>query len=235
MKKMKKIMSMTLALIMAVGCLAGCGGTKKTPGLGSKISSEAKQAIKEGKVVVSICNWPDKDASNYEAMEKSRTEFMEQNPKIFIEREPFKFDFKTFTSVAAANELPTMYDTRYTEIKKIINDGFAADITDAMEKSGLLAYVNEDLLPYTTDENGKVYALTYKAYNQGLYINKEIFRKAGLVDEAGNVLIPSTYEEIFEFSKIIKEKTGIAGFLFNEYLNYINIIAIINHHYLILD
>ena len=82
------------------------------------------------------------------------------------------FDFKTFTALAASNELPTMYNSVFTQVESIIDDGFACDITAVMEKRGLLEYVNEDLLTYTTDDNGGVYALTFSAYNQGLYINK---------------------------------------------------------------
>lgn len=212
-KKNGKIMSMVLAAIIAVGCMSACGSSNKQTGVGSNLSSEAKQAIKDGKVVISLPNWPAKDAKSYERTEALRLEFMEKNPDIYVEGNSFQFDFKTFTAIAAADELPTMYNTYFTQIKSIINDGFAADITGPLEKIGFLEYMNEDVLPYTTDENGNVYALTFSAYNQGLYINKEIFKKAGLVDASGNVLIPSSYEEIYEFSKIIKEKTGIAGFV----------------------
>lgn len=213
MKKTKKILATLIALAISAGCMAGCGGVKKTAGIGTNISDEAKQAIKDGKIVVSIPKWPSKDASNYEQMEETRREFMEQNPDIYIEGSQFNFDFKTFTAIAAADELPTMYNTYYTQVDSIIDDGFAAEITDSLDEYGFSEYINEDLLPYTSDDYGKIYALTYKAYNQGLYINKEIFKKAGLVDEAGNVLIPSSYEDVLNFSKTIKEKTGVAGFV----------------------
>ena len=210
--KMRKILSAILALAMTIS-IAGCGKTK-TAGIGTNISAEAKQAFEEGKIVVSIPKWPASDAPSYEKMEKARAEFMEANPDIFIERSQFKFDFQTFTAVAAAGELPTMFDTYYTQVNSIINDGFATDITKQLDEIGFLDSINEQLLPYTTDKDGNVYALTYNAYNQGLYINKAIFKQAGLVDENGKVLIPKTYEEVYEFSKIIKEKTGKAGFVF---------------------
>ena len=47
----------------------------------------------------------------------------------------------------------------------------------------------------------------------GLEINKRVFEKAGLINEDGTVMIPETYDEIIEFSKIIKEKTGAYGFM----------------------
>lgn len=210
--KMRKILSVVLALAMTLS-IASCAKTK-TAGIGTNISAEAKQAIKEGKIVVSIPKWPEEGAPGYEDREKSRIEFMEQNPDIFIERNTSSFNFQTFTAIAAAGELPTMFDTYYTQVNSIINDGFAADITKPLADIGFLDYINEDLLAYTTDKDGKVYALTNNAYNQGLHINKKIFKEAGLVDAAGNVLIPKTYEEVYEFSKVIKEKTGKAGFVF---------------------
>ena len=50
------------------------------------------------------------------------------------------------------------------------------------------------------------------AYTMGLAINKDVFRKAGLVNPDGSLMIPQTYDEVREFSKIIKEKTGAYGF-----------------------
>ena len=210
---MKKILSVILATVMLISA-AGCGKPAKTAGIGTNISKEAKQAIAEGKIVVSIPKWPEEGAPGYEDREKSRLEFMEANPDIFIERNHSRFELQTFTALAAAGELPTMFDTYYTQVGSIINDGFATEITNSLDKIGFLDSINEDLLPYTTDKEGKVYALTNSAYNQGLYINKILFKEAGLVDEAGKVLIPKTYDEVYEFSKIIKEKTGKAGFVF---------------------
>ena len=214
MKKVKRILTLVLAAAIAASCMAGCGKTSKKQGLGKNISSEAKQALQDGKTVIVISQWPAKDSPDYESQEEKRAKFMEQNPDIFLEPSQFKFDFKTFTAVAASGELPTMYDTYFTQVKSIIADGFATDITDNLKKIGFYDEINEKLLPYTTDDKGNVYALTYKAYYQGLHINKEIFKEAGLVDSEGNVLVPSTYEDVYEFSKTIKEKTGKAGFAF---------------------
>lgn len=213
MKKAKRILALVLAAATAVTCMTGCG-KKKTAGIGTNISAEAKQAAKDGKTVIVIPQWPAKDSPDYKSQEEKRNEFMKQNPDIFIEPSQFKFDFKTFAAVAASGELPTMFDTYFTQVDSIIEDGFAADITKNLKKIGFYEYINKDLLPYTTDKDGNVYALTYKAYYQGLHINKEIFKEAGLVDDEGNVLVPSTYEDVYEFSKIIKEKTGKAGFAF---------------------
>lgn len=47
----------------------------------------------------------------------------------------------------------------------------------------------------------------------GLYINKPLFTKAGLVNEDGSVKVPQTYEELAEFAGIIKEKT-VGGYLY---------------------
>lgn len=199
---------------MAAGCLTACGGGADVAGAPSSISKEAKQAAAEGKTVIVIPQWPAKDASNYESMEQSRKDFMEQNPDIYVEGSQFNYDLKTFTAVASGNELPTMFNAYYSTINNIIEAGYAADITEALDKAGYREYMNEDLLDYTSDENGNIYALTFSAYNQGLYINKRLFKEAGLVDANGDILVPDTYDDILEYSKIIREKTGKAGFSF---------------------
>lgn len=211
--KMKKTLTALLACSLAAGCLTACGGAD-VPGVESSISKEAQKAAAEGKTVISIPMYPSKDSNSYEKMEAARKEFMELNPDIYVEGNQYAYGFNTFTAMATGNELPTMFNTYYTQVDSIIKNGYAADITEALDRAGYTEYLNEDLLEYTSDENGKIYALTWSAYNQGLYINKTLFREAGLVDDNGDILVPDTYDDILEYSKIIREKTGKAGFAF---------------------
>ena len=73
--------------------------------------------------------------------------------------------------------------------------------------------MNPELRALLSDDAGQLYGIPYEVYAQGLCVNKELFRQAGLVDEQGNIIYPETLTEMAEFAQIIKERTGKAGFV----------------------
>ena len=194
--KAKKILSLLLAASMMLG-IASCG---------------KKQDVEEGKVQISIGKWPDKGTEAYDLKMEQVAKFNEMYPDIEIVGDTYKYEINTFTAKAAAGTLPTVFPTWFTEVNKIIEAGYAADLTDALKDAGWLEQMNKDVVEYVDDAKGNVYGIPFKVYAQGLYINKSLFKQAGLVDENGDVIIPKAYEEVYESAKVIKEKTGKAGF-----------------------
>lgn len=197
--KFQKTTALSLAAVLLAVGMAGC--------------SDAKKGEVEGKINVSIGNWPDETQPESQATQNEYLKQMtEKYPDINVIPDTYKYDTKTFTMKASAGQLPTCYATWFTEIQKIIKAGYAADITDVMEQHGMTEAMNPDLLALVTDENGRIYGFPTDAYAQGLSINKALFKEAGLVNEDGSIKVPDTYQELAEYSQIIKEKTGKAGF-----------------------
>lgn len=196
--KFKKITAIVLASLMVVGAVSGCG--------------TAKKAEDNGKIKISVGKWPEKGTDGYNIRQKQVERFNEKYPDIEIEGDTYTYSVDTFTAKATAGTLPTIIPTWFTEVNKIINAGYAADITDALDKAGWLSQMNGDIVKYVSDNDGKVFGIPTKVYAQGLYINKPLFEQAGLVDGNGDVIIPRTYDELYETAKTIKEKTGKAGF-----------------------
>ena len=189
-----------IALILALASLAVAGGCGKQ--------------TEDGKVTLKVGNWPDETSAD--ALDKQnalKDKFMEANPGIDIVSDTYTFDTKTFMMKASADQLPNLYSTWFTEIDSIIKQGYAADITDQMKKHGFDTALNPALLNLVKDENGRIYGVPTDAYAQGLYINKKLFKDAGLVNEDGSVKVPDTYQELAEYAQIIKEKTGKAGYV----------------------
>lgn len=196
--KMKKIVVLGLALSILTGGISGCNQSKEG---------------EDGRVAISIGDWPDEtNTEGYELADKNRKEFEEKNPDIKIVPDTYVYDTKTFTMKAVAHQLPTMFGTWYTEINQLIKSGYVADVTEYMEKYGYTKIFNPDLIKTVSDENGRIYGFPTGAYSMGLTINKTLFREAGLINEDGTVMIPDTYEQMAEYAKIIKEKTGKSGF-----------------------
>lgn len=84
------------------------------------------------------------------------------------------------------------------------------DIIDQFDPDNA-TYITDHFLNNVTDlsvnKDGVQVGLPYSISNPVLYLNKDILREAGL-DENG----PKTWEEVGEFAKTIKEKTGKYGF-----------------------
>lgn len=198
MKKGKwKIISAAIIAAIILPTLSGCN---------------KKSAAEENKTVITVGDWPTKDSSSYKSQEKIKEDFMKKYPDIVLKTDSYGYSIDTFAAKAAAKQLPTIFRTWFTEVDRLVDGGNCADVTEMMEKYGYLAEMNPDLLELVTRNGGRIYGIPKDAYAQGLYINKNMFRQAGLVNDDGSIKIPDTYEDILEFSKIIKEKTGYSGF-----------------------
>ena len=157
--KLRKTTAVGLAAVMIFAMVSGCGNKQED----------------DGKVNLSVGLWPDE--TQPEALEKrnkTRDDFMAENPDINIIPDTYVFDTKTFTMKATAGQLPNLYITYFTEIQQTIKNGYAVDITKIFNEYGY----DKDLNPMLVDlckSDGKIYALPQSIYAQGLYINQKLF------------------------------------------------------------
>ena len=196
--KFQKTVALSLAIAAAAAGMAGCGG---------------KNGEVEGKVNVTVGGWPtETNPKSQETYNGWVEELKTTNPDINIIPDTGSYaDNRSFQVKAAANQLPTVWDTHLTEVKQTIKSGYAADITEILKEKGLMDALNPAILALG-EKDGKYYALPKNAYLMGLTVNKNLFEEAGLVNADGTVMVPDTYEQMAEYAKIIKEKTGKAGF-----------------------
>lgn len=202
--KAKRIVSLLLAAVLSASVLGGCGGNKTDNG-----------KTKDGKIQLTVDNWPseDGDPKAYANAMRKKAEFEKIYPDIEVVGESWAYEIKTFTARAEGGTLPVLYRTYFTESDKIMKLGYAADITDYVKEYGYYGKINEAILDKISD-NGNIYFLPRDAYTLGLLINAKLFKEAGLVNADGTLKIPQTYDEVAEYAKIVKEKTGQAGFAF---------------------
>ncbi len=196
--KIRKVLAGLLAAVMVVP-MAACGPAKE----------------EAGKVNITIGNWPaDTDPSGQERMAKLKDEFMAQNPDINIITDTTYYDTKNLNLKGSAKQLATLYACPVTEVSTAYNAGYAKPITKYMDKYGFTEAMNPEVLSVIKGGDGEIYAIPLSAYKQGFYINKKIFKEAGLVNEDGSIKYPKTWEEVAEYAKTVTEKTGKAGFAF---------------------
>ncbi len=200
----KRILSSLLVVCMLFALLVGCTGGGDSGG-----------TTPDGKIIIEPGNWSvSSDPEDVARLDSIVSAFEEMYPNITIKTgNTYKYDVSTFSMKVASGQLATTLDTYFTEIQAMIADGLVADITDELEANGLLDKLDPDVLKLCSDENGRVYAFPFEAYRMGLVINKSLFEQAGLVNADGSPKVPETWEELVEYARIIKQKTGTAGFV----------------------
>ncbi|PMQ02452.1 MAG: sugar ABC transporter substrate-binding protein [Dictyoglomus sp. NZ13-RE01] len=164
------------------------------------------------KIVLKLGMWPeDTLVSDVEMFKKWKQKFEAKYPNVEVVPATYKYSPDTFVPLAEAGRLPTIFETWFTEPQKLISQGFVKDITNELKKKGWDKYMNPSVKAILS-KNGRIYGIPRDAYALGLYINLDLFRKAGLINPDGTPKYPKTWTELANIAKIIKEKTGRAGF-----------------------
>lgn len=203
-KGVKRTVAVVTALALSVGMFAGCG--KKS------------DKDENGKTVITVGNWPAQKGNSLDRANEKKKAFEKANPDVSVKGDEWTFDIQTFYAKAAGGKVPGVFNTAYTEIPELINSGYSADITKALEKYDLLDKFNPQILDLVS-EDGKVYSYPTDAYVLGLAYNTELFEAAGLVEADGTPKQPKNWEEVAEFAVKIKEATGKPGFVFPSMAN----------------
>lgn len=140
-------------------------------------------------------------------IEDAAKRFMKDHPNVKIEISTYAED-----SVISNYGVDWAHGKTPVDIAIIQGAQFAAQFVS----KGLLYNFDNELKFFTGDftrdkfvgvglESGKIQGVQYmiplitEAY--ALVINKEMFKKAGLVDSKGNPLVPKTWEEFYQFAK----------------------------------
>lgn len=203
---MRKLFRLLIILLVMIFVLAGCKNSSSP----SSTNNQPEQAKK--KVVLKLGIWPeDTLTSDVQMFEKWKKEFEAKYPNVEVVPNHYTYSPDTFVPLAEAGKVPTIFETWFTEPQKLISQGFVKDITSEIQAKGWDKLMNpsiKDLL----SKDGKIYGIPRDGYALGLYLNLDLFKKAGLMNPDGTAKYPKTWDELAEVAKVIKDKTGKAGF-----------------------
>ncbi len=208
-KTLKKVISITLAMVLAGTVLAGCGKPAQSSGRNA-----------EGKIVIKIGGTPtertEKNASVYDLFQANKKAFEAANPDIVVEADTWSFDLRNYLTKAAAGDLPTMFYTSPTELNTLKNSGYIKDVTKLAKKYGYADGYDNEKYGELYMKDGKFYGLVQDGTLEsiGIMYNKNVMKEAGLVDADGRIKTPKTWVELAEMGKTVNEKTGKIGFVF---------------------
>ncbi len=222
MKRMKRLLSLLLCVMLAVSLLSACGTKDKEaavnpPAEPSKTEekeptaepSKEEESTEDIKLTLGI--WPeDTMTADIELHKGYVATFNATHPNVEVVPSYYKYATDTFVPKAESGNLPVIFETWYTEPQKLINGGFVADITDILNDRGWAEKINPSIRELLS-KDGRIYGIPRDGYALGLMLNVELFEQAGLVDADGVPVYPKTWTELAETAKKIKDATGAAG------------------------
>lgn len=205
MAKISKMLSLVLAATM-VFSLAACGsGTKDNKG--ATTSSESgktteKEKVADKDITITFQNiFPDPTDPKNKLLKKLVTQYQTEHPNITIELDSLNTDQQKLKlkTQAASKEVPDITVVNPSaQMKPFVEAKLFAPLNDMLDQNGLKATFQEGLLDWYSFDNN-TYALPDGNNIAVVFYNKELFEKAG-------VNVPTTFEELLEVVKTLKEK-----------------------------
>ncbi|MDF2905890.1 MAG: extracellular solute-binding protein family 1 [Herbinix sp.] len=221
MKKMKRLLSLLLCILLSMSLLAACGKkeeetTAETPADTTEATDDTKEAEPTEAAAaetfeLTLGIWPEDTLTADIEMHNGYVKtFNATHPNVEVVPSYYKYATDTFVPLAESGNLPVIFESWYTEPQKLINGGFVADITDILNERGWMEKINPSIRDLLS-KDGRIYGIPRDGYALGLMLNVELFEQAGLVDADGSPIYPKTWAELAETAKKIKEATGAAG------------------------
>lgn len=176
----------------------------------SLFAQGGKESVVDENAPVTVQYWTHEDPARTELENELIAAFMAQNPNITVVRttQSSAKQIELVQTAFAANQGPDMFnlpiENQYAYISNYRVapvDYQAAGYTD---KEDLLDTYVDGVLD-TVTVNGEVYGLPLELTNWAIYVNKKIFRDAGLNPETD---YPKTWEEMAEVSEKLVIRDG---------------------------
>lgn len=134
---------------------------------------------------------------------------------IQIDYQVYGSDFNQVLNMALeSHQAPEMFSTA-NDVQTMVGKGQLLALEDLPDMEEFLAGYEGELRTGTNIVDGKTYHVPFKVTTLGLIYNKDLFKKAGIVDEEGNALPPETWSEVREYAKrLTNEAENTYGFAF---------------------
>ncbi|MBQ8391571.1 MAG: extracellular solute-binding protein [Clostridia bacterium] len=202
---MKKTLALILSLILCIASLAGCGTAEE---------NKKKATADKDDVTISVWSTEAGAQSVWEELVDEWNSTTGDEKNIFIDW--VTTTDSTQTDVAEQNgTLPHIMNVSGSQFTQFIE---RKSVISLNELPGGEEFLKEYDQPGIDGDNlvdGKQYGVYMNVRTGGLAYNKELFKKAGIVDKNGEAKAPETLSEVVEYAKKIRALgSDIYGFAF---------------------
>ncbi len=215
--RLKRLSAVLLAASMI---MTGCGATEGSGNTAN--STTAKSAMTagtttEGEEKITIEYWHcNAEAQGGAAVDELVEKFNEENDHIEViakyNPDMYAGLMKNLQAEVAVGNTPAVVQIGWSYLEYFSNNFSYLTPQDAIDKYDAEnnTYLTDNFLPNILDlavnTEGTQVGIPYSLSSPVLFYNVDLFKEAGL-PETG----PQTWEQVYEYSKIIKEKTGKYG------------------------
>jgi len=194
---MKKAISVVICLLLFATLLCACD-------IGDN-----------GKIKIEIGFWPEQSQTSDIAMYNEwKAAFEADNPEYEIVPKPYTYDTETVAAKGNMGQLPTIFQTYFTEPEMLIREGYIRPITKQLKDIGWLDKMDDNMRA-TLSKDGETYGLPRDGYGMGLFINLRMMHDMGLIekkdgkyqlyDAQNNPLYPTTFDEVTSLCEQVVE------------------------------
>ena len=229
-RSVKSLMALAMAASMAVlsGCGAAAAGSGVQDNTGASNAQTSVAAVNQtgsGAKANTETNTETKAEGNSSSGGKTVIEYWHCNAEtqggLVVDELVKQFNESNDHIQVVAKYNPDMYKGLMQNLQAeaaagnspaLVQIGWAfLDYFDKEEAGFLQDKFLPNVLELAVNSEGSQVGIPYSLSNPVLYINKDILREAGLPEDG-----PTTWQEVSEFAKTVKEKTGKYGFYMQE-------------------
>ena len=116
--------------------------------------------------------------------------------------------YQQLTARIAARDIPTIAVMHSAQIGDYVRAKVVEPIDEDLKAAGVDANDFTPNAKAAVTMDGKIYAMPWDTHSWLWHINVNLYKKAGLVDDKGEPILPKTVDEMIAQGKTIKEKTG---------------------------
>lgn len=214
---------MGAALLAASMLLTGCGASEESGSTTQNVASTTtKNENTSNGEKIKIEYWHcNADGQGGATVEELVAKFNESNDHIEVvakyNPDMYKGLMQNLQAEAAVGNCPAVVQIGWAYLEYFSNNFSYLEPQDAIDKYDAedSTFLTDNFLPnileLATNSEGSQIGIPYSLSSPVFYYNVDLFREAGLPEEG-----PETWEQVIEYSKIIKEKTGKYGLYIQE-------------------
>jgi len=180
---MKKGLTLVGAVVATVLTLAGCGGTTTNPSSDGEIKPHE---------ISWLLSRP-ADGSVISVVKEIADEYAQSHPGFSLNliTTPDRPSYlQKLETLAAANQLPELFDTDATPFtRKLVDQGKLVDVEDLLKELGLYDDYRPLALDYQRFDDGSLYMVPFEFELEFFWYNKALFEQAG-------VSVPKTLDDL---------------------------------------
>jgi multiple sugar transport system substrate-binding protein len=137
--------------------------------------------------------------------------FNKQNPdvEVVMQRIPWATYYNKLTVAGSDGRGPEIFVVHADALARIRRAGFVEDVTDLYEgPDGLPKSDFDESVIDQVDFDGRSFAVPLDIHPQGLYLNKQMLKDVGFVDERGEPRAPKTKAEFLDLMRRTTKEPG---------------------------